>query len=323
MIGIIGEALIDFIAKGTQGPMVPFDSIVGGCALNSAISASRQGSAVGYIGKISKDMFGQRILDYLVDNQVLFDANLCAVKEPTLLAFASLDPEGKATYDFYTEKTASVSIDTSELLQVMQEHTDLRVVHIGSISLALDPVAEAILKALEVYEPRPVVFFDPNVRPAVIEDEKVYKQRFERALQRASLVKLSDEDLALMYPGCDIQSKAGSLAVEQGKHCILTLGRKGSIWYTPEGKTVAMPIIDLPVVDTVGAGDTFSGALLSYLHDRNCFGEDGQNPKLSDLDEHLIRNALLYATAASAINCSRRGCNPPRKQEVLTLLSSL
>ena len=47
MIGIIGEALIDFIAKGKMGPSVPFDSVVGGCALNTAISASRQGSAVG------------------------------------------------------------------------------------------------------------------------------------------------------------------------------------------------------------------------------------------------------------------------------------
>lgn len=323
MIGIIGEALIDFIAKGEPGPSVPFDSLVGGCALNTAISASRQGSSVGYIGKISHDTFGQRILEYLVDNQVLFDATLCAVKQPTLLAFASLDQEGKATYDFYTKGTASVCLEKDELLAVMQEHTDLRIVHIGSVALTLDPVSEAILQALEVYEPRPLVFLDPNVRPAVIENEEVYRQRLERALQRASLVKLSDEDISLMYPGCEIEQKARDLATKENKHCILTLGRKGSVWFTPDKKEISMPIIDLPVVDTVGAGDTFSGALLSYLHERGCFGEDGNKPELSYLDETLIKDALLFATAASAINCTRRGCDPPNKEEVMTLLASL
>jgi fructokinase len=83
-----------------------------------------------------------------------------------------------------------------------------------------------------------------------------------------------------------------------------------------------MPIVDLPVIDTVGAGDTFSGALLSYLHERDCFGSDGQTPLLGELNESLIKDALRWATAASAINCSRRGCDPPTKLEVQTLLSS-
>jgi len=323
MIGVIGEALIDFISKPSNLSTVSFDSHVGGCGLNAATAASLQGSAVGFIGKLSKDMFGMRVLDHLVENRVMFDPALCAAEQPSLLAFASLDEHGKATYAFYWKGSAPVTLNKEELLSVMGVHTDLRVVHIGSLVLALEPGCHAILAALKEYEPRPIIFLDPNVRPAVIDNRQSYLKRMEQAFDLASLIKLSDEDLLYLYPGADVKKQAKKLAFDYSAHTILTLGRDGSIWFTPEGLEVSMPIIDLPVIDTVGAGDTFSGALLSYLHERDCFGSDGQLPCLGVLDEHLIMDALRWASAASAINCSRRGCDPPTKEEVLTLLSSL
>lgn len=323
MIGVIGEALIDFIAQKAGSSTVSFDSHVGGCGLNAATAASLQGSAVGFIGKLSKDMFGLRILEHLIDNQVMFDPSLCASERPSLLAFASLDEQKKATYAFFWEGSAPVTLGKEELLAVMVEHTDLRVVHIGSLVLALEPGCHSILSALKEYEPRPIIFLDPNVRPAVITDRQAYKNRMEEAFKLASLVKLSDEDLLYLYPTDDVQAQAKNLAHTYSTHVILTLGRGGSIWFTSDGKAISEPIIDLPVIDTVGAGDTFSGALLSYLHERDCFGVDGQPPHLAELDEHLIKDALRWASAASAINCSRKGCDPPTKEEVQALLSSL
>jgi fructokinase len=323
MIGVIGEALIDFIAKGTLGPSVPYDSVVGGCALNTAVATSRQNSPVVYIGKISGDIFGQRMLNHLIESEVLFDPSLCAAPQPSLLAMASLDAEGKANSTFYTEGTAVASMTKAELLAALQEHTDLKVVHIGSVSLALEPLSEVIISALQSYEPKPVIFLDPNVRPDVITDMNALRSRIEEAMDLASLVKISDEDLLLLYEGKDAKKMAQSLAREKQAHIILTLGRKGSIWYTPEGESASMEIIDLPVVDTVGAGDTFSGGLLSYLYERDCFGKDGEIPQLKNLSLDLIKDALVWATASSAITCSRRGCDPPRSEEIRSLLSSL
>lgn len=322
MIGVIGEALVDFISRKAEGSTVSFDSHVGGCGLNAATAASLQGTSVGFMGKLSQDMFGKRILEHLVDNQVLFDPSLCAAPQPSLLAFASLDEQKKATYAFYWEGSAPVTLGKEELLAVLSEHSDLRVVHIGSLALALEPGCHAILAALRQYEPRPIIFLDPNVRPAVIADEKSYKERMQEAFGLASMVKLSDEDLVYLYPNTDVRAQAKKLAKDYLMHVILTLGREGSIWFTPEGSATSMPIVDLPVIDTVGAGDTFSGALLSYLHERDCFGSDGQTPLLGEINESLIKDALCWATAASAINCSRRGCDPPTKLEVQTLLSS-
>ncbi len=323
MIGVIGEALIDFIAKGTLGPSVPYDSVVGGCALNTAVATSRQGSPVVYVGKLSGDIFGQRMLNHLIESEVLFDPSLCAAPQPSLLAMASLDAEGKANYTFYTEKTAVVSMTKVELLSALEEHTDLKVVHIGSISLALEPLSEVIITALQSYEPKPVIFLDPNVRPAVIPDMNVFRTRIEEAMDLASLVKISDEDLLLLYEGKDAKKMAQSLAREKQTHIILTLGRQGSIWYTPEGESASMDIIDLPVIDTVGAGDTFSGGLLTYLYERDCFGKDGDIPQLKKLSLDLIKDALVWATASSAITCSRRGCDPPRTEEIRSLLTSI
>ncbi|MGE4454611.1 MAG: carbohydrate kinase [Sphaerochaeta sp.] len=323
MIGVIGEALIDFIAKGTIGSFVPYDSVVGGCALNTAVATSRQGSPVSYMGKLSADVFGQRMLNHLIESEVLFDPSLCAAPQPSLLAMANLDEEGKASYSFYTKGTSVVSLEKEELLGALREHTDMKVVHIGSISLALDPLSDAILSALEAYEPKPVVFLDPNVRPSIMSDMPSFRQTMERAMKLASIVKISDEDLLLLYDGKNVKNLARSLAKEHSLHVILTLGKQGSIWFTPDGESASMGIIDLPVIDTVGAGDTFSGGLLSYLYERDCFGKDGEVPRLEELSLDLIKDALTWATASSAITCSRRGCDPPRTEEIRDLLASM
>lgn len=321
MIGVIGEALIDFIGRGKEDTSVNFASYIGGSSLNTATACARQEVPTSFIGKVSQDMFGQRILEHLVDNQVLFDPTLCGSEYPSMIGFASLDEEGKATYAFYSKLTAPVMVSADELLSVLRENTDIRVLIIGSVSLAVTPGCDAILEAVDLYKPHPILFLDPNVRPAVIDDFEEYRKRIETAMQLASFIKLSDEDLLLLYPGVDPIQKAKSLASERKIHVILTLGRKGSLWCTPDHHSYAQPIIDLPLVDTVGAGDTFSGSLLSFMHGRGIFGQDGQEPSLQPLSKELIVEALKYATAASAINCSRKGCDPPTKEEIIALLS--
>ncbi len=323
MIGVIGEALIDFIGTGVEGSSHNFASYIGGCGLNAATAATRAGSPVGFFGKLSGDMFGLRILDHLVDNKVLFDPGLCNSPLPSMIGFAQLDEQGKASYAFYSKNTAPVCLTSEELLDCLSNHTDLKVLHIGSVSLAVKPGCDAILDAVDFLKPRPLVFLDPNVRPSVIEDFASYKTRLFTACRLADIIKLSDEDLLLLYPGLDVETAAKTLCAEVSSHVILTRGKQGSTWFSPDRFSVDSPIIDLPVVDTVGAGDTFSGSLLSYLHELNCFGEDGQEPSLKKLDKATITEAMRFANAAASINCSRKGCNPPSRKEVEALLASL
>ncbi len=323
MIGVIGEALIDFIGKGTEGSSVTFASYIGGSGLNAATAAARLNCPVGFFGKVSSDMFGKRILTHMVDNNVLFDPALCASPLSSMIGFLALDEEGKANYAFYSRDTAPTSIRRDELLTALSEHSDMKALLIGSISLALEPGCDAILAAVDMYKPAPVVFLDPNVRPTVIEDFPLYRKRLELAIQLADIIKLSDDDLLLLYPELDANEAAKLLCKDSGSHIILTKGKSGSTWYSPQKFTVDSPIVDLPVMDTVGAGDTFSGALLTFLHRGGFFGPDGEEPRLEPLSKVTIEHAMRFANVASSINCSRKGCDPPSLGEVEELLASL
>ncbi|NBK22371.1 MAG: carbohydrate kinase [Spirochaetia bacterium] len=323
MIGVIGEALIDFIGKGKEGSSVNFASHVGGCGLNAATAAARLHCPVAFLGKTSSDMFGERILEHMVDNNVLFDPCLCASALPSMIGFLALDEQGKASYAFYSKNTAPTSLGREELITALSEHSDIKVLHIGSVSLVVEPGCDAILAAVDMYKPAPVVFLDPNVRPTVIEDFAAYRKRLQLAIQLSDIIKLSDDDLLLLYPDLGVDEAAKLLSKESGSHVILTKGKKGSTWYSPQKFTVDSPIVDLPVIDTVGAGDTFSGALLSFLHRGGFFGPDGQEPRLESLSKETITQAMRFANVAASINCSRKGCDPPSLEEVEELLASL
>lgn len=323
MIGVIGEALIDFIGRGKEGSSENFASYVGGCALNAATAASRLGSPVGFFGKIASDMFGLRLVNHLVDNKVLFDPSLCSSSLPSMIGFASLDEQGKASYAFYSKNTAPVSLTKEELVDALSNHTDLKVLHLGSVSLAVKPGCDAILEAVESLNPRPILFLDPNVRPSVIEDFDAYLKRLKRAIKLADIIKLSDEDLLLLYPNLEVAQAAKQLCTDSSAHIILTKGKEGSTWFSPDSFSVDSPIVDLPVIDTVGAGDTFSGAILSFLHEGGYLGSDGQDPLLASLSSETIAKAMEFANAAASINCSRKGCDPPTYEEVERLTSTL
>jgi fructokinase len=321
MIGVIGEALIDFIGTGKEGSSDNFASFVGGCGLNASVAAARAGGPVAFFGKLSADMFGARILDHLIDNTVLFDPDLCNSPLPSMIGFAQLDGEGKANYAFYSKNTAPVCLAAEELVNALSAHSGLNVLHIGSVSLAMKPGCDAILDTVGFLSPRPVVFLDPNVRPTVIDDFDAYRTRLFSACRMADIIKLSDEDLALLYPQTDVEAGARRLGSECSAHVILTRGKAGSTWFSPEGFSVDSPIVDLPVIDTVGAGDTFSGSLLTYLHEQGCFGSDGSDPALAPLDRQTIAEAMRFGNVAASINCSRKGCDPPTRDEIEALLS--
>ena len=84
---------------------------------------------------------------------------------------------------------------------------------------------------------------------------------------------------------------------------------------TPDGLRVRRPGVLVTVIDTVGAGDTFSGALLAGLHDRDLLGAVAR-PALRTVDEPTLHALLDEAALAAAITCSRRGADPPTRADL-------
>jgi fructokinase len=309
MIAVLGEALIDMIGGKGFDEQKCFYPYVGGCALNAATAAARLGSDVIYIGNVSRDIFGKQIYQHFLDNQVQLDSRLCEVPENTMIGFAQLDDHGAASYVFYSDHTTVTTLSAQTITDVLSDLSAISYLHIGSVSIALESSGSQILTALEAADSLPPIFFDPNVRPTVITDFSSYRSRVLALVKLSSVVKLSDEDLQLIYPDLSVSEAIEAFFSLGISHLILTKGKDGLQWLSRDGIDVSVSAIDNPVVDTVGAGDTVSGAVMTYLEEHHIRPED-------PLSEDTVRDILSFAARAAAVTTSRKGADPPRRDEI-------
>ncbi len=314
MIGFLGEALIDFISGDVPSGSDPlFHYYCGGSTLNAATAAARLGSDALFIGKLSQDMFGQKMKEYFLANNVKIQDNLVDVPENSMIGFAKIDDTGAASYVFYTSDTSVTSFSSEEIVETIDQADNLDYILIGSVSVALEASGSHILKALQSVKKLPFVFFDPNVRPTVIEDFDRYLTRMKELASLSSVIKLSHEDLEFLYPELSVEEGLAKLMEGKTQAIILTLGKDGLRWMDKAGRIIEVPAIDNPIVDTVGAGDTVSGAVLTYLSEH----EVTDAGSLSDGD---IKDMLEFAVQAAAVTTSRKGANPPLRSEVGSIL---
>ena len=314
MIGFLGEALIDFISRDEDTGSDPlFHYYAGGSTLNAATAASRLGSDALFLGKLSKDMFGQKMKAYFEANKVHYCSDLVDVPQNSMIGFAKIDETGAASYVFYTADTSVTSFTSEEIVKTIEASENLDYILIGSVSVALETSGEHIRNALRSIRDLPFIFFDPNVRPSVIEDFGRYHERMKELASLASIIKLSHEDLAFLYPDLPVSEGLDRLMEGNTQAIILTLGKDGLRWIDAQGRSIEVPAIDNPIVDTVGAGDTVSGAVLTFLSEHGV-------KQVSDLSDSQVTEMLEFAVQAAAVTTSRKGANPPLRSEVGSVL---
>lgn len=315
MIVCIGESLID---------VVDGENHVGGCPLNVALTASRLGASVALFSKISQDSMGRLILETLIDNCIMFDPPMCSSHLPTMKGHAVVDENGCASYKFDWEGSATVSFTHKELENAFSVMTDIDFVMTGSLGTVLPPGCDEIFPAISTIEPKPVVFYDPNVRPAVIACMEDFERKMLEYTAKSDIVKVSDDDLALVYGSKDAYAALNGFKVfckDNNVHLIVTKGSKGSTWFAPSF-TVDVPAAEAKdVVDTIGCGDTFDGAILMQLQkmkdEMNLPSSTPARAVLDSLGHEDVRRLLGFASKASALNCREKGCNPPRLVDVM------
>jgi len=147
--------------------------------------------------------------------------------------------------------------------------------------------------------------FDPNIRSSVVNDRTRYQQIVEKWATISSVIKMSDDDLAWLYPEMDFRSAAENFINEKTQLVVITKGASGLTGFTEDGE-VSVPGVKVEVVDTVGAGDTVGAILVEAIVK---YGID-------NLVGTTLENALNRAAAAAAITCSRAGANPPTLKEL-------
>lgn len=303
MIVVAGEALIDLIPGGDGLRPLP-----GGSPYNVAVGLGRLGVPTGYLGALSDDAFGGLLRAGLEAAGV--DLGLVASStRPTTLAVVHLDPQGRATYRFYIEAT-SASDPTVHPPSPLPASALLHV-SLGAITLGPDPAGRALSRLLEREAGRRVRSLDPNVRPAAIGNPAAYATRLEAALDKVDVVKVSDEDLAVLYPGEDPEQVAAHWAGAGVATVVLTRGPHGATGFAPCGR-VQVPAPSVDISDTVGAGDAFTSGMLSRLHHLGV--RDAKD--LQRLDRQALTEVLDYAARVAALTCTRPGADPPTRDEV-------
>jgi len=130
----------------------------------------------------------------------------------------------------------------------------------------------------------------------------------------SNLVKVSEEDLAWYYPGIEPVEVARRWVKLGPAVVVVTLGGEGAVAVRCNGVELRIPGVPVKVADTIGAGDTFTGALLDGLASAGVVN----NQTLTDLPDADLLAALNWAAKAAAITCSRPGANPPTRTELLT-----
>lgn len=275
--------------------------------MNVAIAAARLGAPAAFVGAVSTDTFGGRIMDHLEANGV----NAAAVQtsdQPTALAIVEYNPD--LVFRFEGENTADTMLGPVDL-SVLDPKP--RIVHGGTLGLFRGNTADALVDLACAHDG--VVSLDPNVRPQIIDDRKRWHHYHDRWVTVTDVYKASDEDLKWIWPDRSVDSCVEYLHSRGVTAVVVTRGSAGLSVITADGEARATaPKVD--VVDTVGAGDTSIAAILVSLFERNVTGQANHDKGLASLsvgEWELIANG---ATEAAAITCSRAGANPPHRAEL-------
>lgn len=301
MITVVGEALVDIIVD-LHGEV---SSVIGGAPLNTARTAARLGIPATFLGGVSTDAFGHRIMR-LLDTDGVRLALGRQVPEPTTLAIASLDDTGAASYRFLLEGTSAAALTAGDALAHVG--ADCRVLHVGTLGLVLQPLADASVALVQAARDDQVVMVDPNCRPSVMSGSTVFVRSLDAVLARADVVKVSGDDLQFLQPGRPLMDAARDLQHRTGAIVLFTDGAHAVHVLHPAGEVV-LQVPQVPVVDTVGAGDSFSGGFLAY------WMRDGLGR--ADLaDPARVADAARFGILVAGLTCQRAGADPPRADEI-------
>lgn len=312
----LGELLIDFTPAGTSGQGAAlFARNAGGAPANVLAMLSTLGKKTAFIGKVGRDSFGRFLKQTVADRGIDVSHLIESPQEPTTLAFVQLDEAGDRSFEFYRRQSADVMLRPEEVSRQLLEQC--RLFHFGSVSMTAEPARSATLfAAREARRLGKLVSYDPNFRPALWSSPDDAVSIMASGLDYADIVKVSDDEVALLTGETDYLRGARALVRRGAKLALVTAGPQGTWYASAAGCGGHVPSFRVPAIDTTGAGDTFLGTLLSQILDQALPPE-----ALSDAQ---LRGIIRYANAAGALSTTGMGAiaSMPTRQQIEKCLKS-
>jgi fructokinase len=298
MFYVVGEALVDLVGQRGGRTLAAHP---GGSPANVALGLARLGNPATLRTRLGSDALGTMIRDHLEASGVVVKGGPDEDSFSTSLAIATLSA-GVASYDF------RISWDIPSLVPLPVE---TRCLHTGSLATVLSPGRANVVDLMEREHERGrvTVSYDPNVRPALMGDVATARPEVERLVALSDVVKVSDEDLAWLYPDTTHEQVAQSWLASGPALVIVTRGGAG-VHAVSANVELERPAIPIDLVDTVGAGDSFTSGLLDGLRRADLIGV-ARRAALEAIDEATLLEVVDQAARIAAITCSRPGADPP------------
>ena len=307
MFVVAGEALMDVFTGATTPTGIALDARIGGSPLNVAFGLARMGRPTAFLGGLSNGELGERLADALRAEGVSLDA-VHRSAAPTTISLIGVDAKGVPEYSFYGTGAADRTLPLAALERMPAA---ARALHVGSYTMVVGDTAQTQRALIERVAGKMLVSYDPNLRLNVEPDIEVWRATLAWMLPHVDVLKLSDEDLGLLYPGIDPATFAADCLAKGAGLVALTRGGEGAIAWHASGSVETAPV-KVDVIDTVGAGDTFQAALLTRIDELGALTPAG----VRGMAGKLLADAMRFATDAAAITCSRRGADLPRRAEL-------
>ena len=306
MFLVCGDVFYDLTGSGDpDGSDMTYDGRIGGSAMAVAVGMARLGAKTGLLGGVSTDMLGERIV-WTLRREGVGTGHLIRSHRRTALGLTALDHDGQPSHGFYGNEAADRGVTEIDLPTLDPAVTGL---HFGSYTLAVEPVAGAFA-ALALRESSRFISLDPNIRPIAERRLDVWRRRITALRRCAAMVRVSENDLALLHPGADPVETAVSWAGGAARMVVMTRGG-GDVVAFRGADTIRATPPRVDVVDSPGAGDAFQAALLTSV-----MAQDDPRTFLRDAPAESLQDMLERAIRAARITCTRPGGNPPRLSEL-------
>lgn len=301
----LGELLIDFTPSGKGDNGNPaFEMNPGGAPPNCLAALAKMGATTAFIGKVGKDKFGDFLISTL--HGIGVDTlGLCRTTEaPTTLAFVHLGDRGERSFSFVRKPGADILLRKEDVDLSLIDRA--KVFHFGSLSLTDQPARDTTCYLLEYAKSKGIkISYDPNYRAPLWGSEAEAITWMKKGIEYANIIKLSEEELAMLTDTEDIPKGAEALHAMGVETVFVTMGEKGA-YYSDKSGSGYVPSFPVTAVDTTGCGDAFTGAALYMML----------------YEKKTMHEIVRFANATGALCATKKGgiTGMPDREAVLELM---